>query len=193
MKKELKQLVDKIEAENKVFNKSTKAQKRITIAQDCITRIKLNNLRLYGSNGFLDNDFEEILKTSKENDLKAIVNSSVTCVGCAKGGLFLSYVGRANKFKVSDLDSAQNDIDDNEHVKLLEIFTVRQLALIETAFEGTQHIFHYKNKNGKVIEVNFTIKEEEKAEEYYIEYRNSDERMIAICENIIFNNGKFVP
>jgi hypothetical protein len=102
-----------------------------------------------------------------------------TCEVCAKGGLFVSYIGRVNNF--SD-DCLGNDESNEAHKKLLEVFTLRQLAIIEYAFEGTQYIYS----------VNIPYDLEKKLHKFYDEnYDDDDKRLIKICENIIKNKGTF--
>jgi hypothetical protein len=178
-----KKFIAKIEAENELFNSMSKAEKRVRIAEDCIERIKL---KMFEPNEgvFIGYDTTMVLQT-KEN-LKEMVNTSIQCSACAKGGLFLTYVGRVNKFKSCDIYGS-NDSSNREHRKLLEIFTMNQLALIEFAFEGSQHI--WGNLNGEAIK--FTDLMEMKIIEFYEKYKDSTDRMIAICENIIKNKGIF--
>lgn len=168
-KKELQQFIKKIEETNKIFNESTKAQKRVMIAQDCIDRIKCNLLTA-NTGSFISYQGCKI-------DQKLV--NTTTCQVCAKGGLFASYIGRVNNFS----DECLGNHERNEaHKKLLEVFTLRQLAIIEYAFEGTQYIYS----------VSLTTDMEDKLEEFYEEnYEDDDQRLIKICENIIKNKGTF--
>lgn len=177
-----KKFIAKIEAENELFNSMSKAEKRVRIAEDCLERIKLN---LYEPNSgcFITGQTQRLLEIKP--DLKDSVNSSIQCSACAKGGLFLTYVGRVNNFKSSQLDGG-NNIRTNDHRKLLEIFTARQLALIEFAFEGSQHI-HYDLRHGEIDLDDL----EDKISKFYEKYNDDRKRMIAICENIIKNKGMF--
>lgn len=120
--------------------------------------------------------------------MKSLLNNQkITCVGCAKGGLFTSFVGRVNNFKRGKIED-DNDIDGSEHVKLLEIFTARQLALIESAFEGSQYLYSYDGKS-----INLKEDEYDRAIQYYDNYSDENQRLIAICENIVENKGTFKP
>ena len=172
MNKKLKNdFLKRIEKTNELFNNSTKAEKRVMIAQDCIDRIKVALLEPQGQRIIRLPDWANV---NKEN-----VNN-ITCVVCAKGGLFASYVGRVNNFDESCAIS--NSEDNPAHKKLLEIFTLEQLAIIEYAFEGTQYIHSIDisdNLGGAL-------------REFYLDYGTDEERLIAICENIIKNNGDFI-
>jgi len=167
--KKLQKFIKKIEETNKVFNESTKAQKRVMIAQDCIDRIGCNLIQA-NTGSFI------VYKGSNVN--QARVNAT-TCEVCAKGGLLASYIGRVNNFN----DECLGNSEDNEaHKKLLEVFTLRQLAIIEYAFEGTQYI----------CSVSISHDMQNKLEKFFNEnYADDDKRLIKICENIIKNKGTF--
>ncbi len=180
----LKQLVKKIAKDNTKFAKMSKADKRIEIAQDCIVRIKQEQLivetgRVITYNADWVNN--ESIMTEINDD-----SCDFECTVCAKGALFMSYVGRVNDFNFVQIE------DDTYHStreikKLLEIFTDKQLILIETYFEGRQVVKEYKGNcfyfDDDVIDYayNFELK------------TKSDTRLIMICENIIENNGTFKP
>ena len=189
MKLTVESLAKKIDKDNEMFNKATKAQKRVIIAQDCLDRIKLEQIIPF-SGRFCDvkPNFEYSDKNIK-NELNSY--KGVICSACAKGSLFMSYVGRTNKYNFNNIEG-DNDRNNKDHSKLLQIFTLRQLALIEYVFEGTQHI-HY-DKKGERITFYY----------YYdvLEFRNKvfnlkgdgdkdTKLMIAICNNIIENKGTF--
>lgn len=167
--KKLQQFIKRIEKSNKIFNESTKAEKRVMIAQDCIDRIGCNLLQA-NTGSFI------VYNGSKVNQTRV---NATTCEVCAKGGLLASYIGRVNNFNDECLG---NDEDNEAHKKLLELFTLRQLAIIEYAFEGSQYIYS----------VSLTTDMENKLEDFYDEnYKDDDQRLIKICENIIKNKGTF--
>jgi len=179
MKMKISKVLKRIEESNKIFNKASKARKRVMIAQDCIDRIKAKQISAY-SGSFVrrgDIDWDTSIKDLMGNDM-------YTCQACAKGSLFMSYVGRVNECKFEAAATIDNDdIDDTAHMKLREIFSKEQLDLIETAFEG-----------GSYLRVNDDIQKREAALRHiYRKYDNEDERLLAICQNIIDNDGKFKP
>ena len=172
MSKRLKNaFLKRIEKTNEVFNNSAPEQKRVMIAQDVIDRIKAQLLQPKVQRLIR---MPECARVNQEN-----VNT-LTCEVCAKGGLLASYVGRVNNF---DVDCLISNTENNEaHVKLLELFTLEQLAIIEYAFEGGQYI-HSVNISGNLRTA---------LRMFYENYETAEERLIAICENIIKNNGDFV-
>ena len=195
---DLKNLNTIIEKNNLEFERMSKAEKRVTIAEDCITRINIDQIKpkqglfisqidFYGRfNGF-DEHCEMDYMSEYDNDVKEIINSSpITCSACVKGALFLSYVGRVNN--VRKINNSVSILD-SEHQKLLELFSSRQLAMIEYAFEGYQFLYVDENGN-KII---FSDEELNKLTNFYLKNASNVEAMIAICENIIENKGEFIP
>jgi len=208
----LADLANQIKEENKTFKKLSLDEKKVVIAQDCIARIKLEQFQPQCGT-FIRNTYE--IKETK-GTLKNILNNpnlDIQCEACAKGGLFLAVVGRMNNFEKNKLYGG-NSITSDEHTKLLEIFTIVELAYIEFAFEGEQYLgnSHYASDDERIT---FTTEEKIKAREFYIKYGglydgeiNDDKsfdtfadentkddnsnRMIAICENIIANKGNFI-
>ena len=168
MKTDLKEsFLKKIEETNELFNKSTKAQKRVMIAQDCIDRI---NIRLLGARR------GSIIRLNDNDRINKEILNNNHCEVCAKGGLFVSYVGRVNNLDIFNLVS--NEPDNRVHKKLFEIFSLKQLATIEFAFEGFQYLL-------------IKIDKPKELRDFYLLYENENERLIAICENIIANKGTF--
>ena len=113
---------------------------------------------------------------------KEVINESTYCEACAKGCLFLSFVGIANDYNGR---VAGNSIDTPAHIKLNEIFSAEQLALIEAAFEGTFYLDHpeaYEYTSSINTFYHASFKQESPAEQ----------RLIIICKNIIDNDGEFI-
>ena len=184
--KNFQEFVKQIESSNAAFKKMNKSRRRVQIAKDVIERIKLANL--VASTGKIVDLVEHKLEGSYS--LKDFINSPVSCSVCAKGGLFMSYVGRVNKFSEKDFSYDLNTHHCNEMTKLLELFTEEQLVKIEYAFEGGQYV--WKDKQGNDIDL--TEEETDKLDEFYDENKKDDNaRLIKICENIIKNKGEFVP
>jgi hypothetical protein len=127
-------LAKKIELENETFNSATNEEKRVTIAEDCLIRLQLKQVDARRGDFCKFNTYVGTnVKTALQKD------KQFTCIACAKGSLFLSYIGRVNNYNIERL-SVQNNEYDAEHIKLLEIFSIEQLALIEMFYEGKQYI-----------------------------------------------------
>lgn len=192
-----KRLIKKIEQDNQTFKNATPAEKRIIVAQDCIQRINANQILPRGSGSVFvdDTKFDDC---DAESSLQTVLNtcdkdSIIQCEACGKGGLFLSYVGRANEFETKNLNYG-NEVTDAHHVKLLELFSLEQLSLIEAAFEGTQMIGD--GSNDVYVDLDAyadDIDDYNKSFSKYIDkYPDDKKRLIAICKNIIENKGEFV-
>ncbi len=175
-------LAEKIKSENEAFEKMTKAEKRVVIAKDCLLRIELEQIvpernkfcRLAGEYEYSSKSIQETLNTTNK----------LVCSACAKGSLFMSYIGRVNKTNFTDIDN-DNSKRDSDHKKLQEIFTLKQLSLIEYVFEGSQYIYS-DNKDKNIIH------DSSKMVAFRSKYEYNDELTLkAICENIIKNKGTF--
>lgn len=175
--KKFEDFIKKIEESNETFKNLSNAEKRVEIAKDTLLRIEVGNLIAEGSLFIRASNF-------KEGSLKEQINSSsFNCEVCAKGGLFLSYIGRVNNFTEEGL-SGHSRLRSNEMQKLLEIFDPLQLDGIEAAFE--EFCFTWTtNEDPEFIEDCFDYFE---GSDY-----NQDEKLISICKNIIKHNGDFNP
>ena len=164
-----------ITEDNERFEALPKKAKRVVIAQDVIARIRYNMLR--PDSVFLSMEDEGAVELHE--DLQCPINEQV-CTACAKGSMFIALVGRANHFKYRGDFSIQSDSVEIEKTK--ELFTQKQLDLMEIAFERNT----YDWAKSVILEA-----EEDRAIEFGNGFNNPDDRLIGICENIIENNGTF--
>lgn len=155
------------------FDNLTPEQKRCAIAQDVIDRLDAN--LMYGSQGKL-----VYVQTYLLGDLslKDVINSpEKTCYACAKGAVILSWIGNFNKYTFEDLGNFDCNISNEQYpVELLELFGRTQLDLMEVWFEG--------------IRYSWTCSEVWNLGEPKLCYIGN---LRGIMENIIKNNGTFVP
>lgn len=200
----IKGLAKQIEEDNEKFSKMSEAEKRITIAKDCIVRIQ--TAQMIAKTGNVIKGYQNYWRaesTEKKISIKEVLNvkDNTNCSVCAKGGLFMSYIGRVNEFSFDDI-SNDTELNSPEMIKLQEVFEGKQLDLIETAFE--QRFINYGDWgffNDRIF-----ILEEENPEFYpnsvitrAITYRedndiiDDDKALLAICNNIIENKGEFIP
>ena len=175
----------------KEFSKLTKAEKRVAVAKDVLARIKTKNITPVSGTFFCS-------KTQPEGSIKNELKNN-KCGACAKGSLFLSFIGFTNKFNFNDFDiktsSFGDYIDDkfkyfvtrgeelnsDEMKRLSVLFSRKQLSVIETAYEGS---VYYWNEE-------ITNKEENACMAFYDKHNSTTERLTAICNNIIKNKGTF--
>jgi len=127
-----------------------------------------------------------------------------TCTVCALGACFLSLVSIDNKFTFPTQGSDTwmyfgNGFLSKSMERLMDVFTPEQMALMENAFEcsyasyaqsnGYSYSFSpdHQEKRNRAIEFggNFT----------YLKYGDDVGRLRlrAIMENVIQNNGEFIP
>lgn len=179
-------LAEKIKADNERFEKATKAQKRVIIAQDCLDRISLAQIQpKFGSFCSLK------VRKPEYTSLKAVLDTEEkeVCSSCAKGSLFMSYLGRVNQFTIEDLNyNSGNSGHDDAHYKLLEIFSREQLSLIEFFFEGEQYVYKEFRFNKSIIEA---YRERIIGGYDHSTLEGANLMLIELCNNIIKNKGTF--
>jgi hypothetical protein len=179
-------LAERIKADNERFKKSTKAEKRVIIAQDCLDRIRLSQIiPKFGSFCSLK------VRKDESTSLKAVLDTEdqPICSSCAKGSLFMSYLGRVNQFTVYDLEyNSGNSAYDDSHLKLLEIFSKKQLSLIEFFFEGEQYVYKAFKFDKHIIEA---YRERIIGGYDTRTLEGANLMLIELCNNIIKNKGTF--
>jgi hypothetical protein len=105
---------------------------------------------------------------------------------CALGGLFMSCTNFNNNTLLEDLDDVSenlgNLIDEEENLsnKLNKIFSTSQLKLIEIYFEANGGLFR-------------DYDEDDRIEVFYNKNSSDKKRLQLIMENIVENEGTFVP
>jgi hypothetical protein len=195
--KTFEQVISAINESNDTFEQANPAVKRMMIAQDVLDRITIKQLRPK-----TQHLINHILPNLNHNDsiLDTLNKEKYSCNVCAKGALFLSYVGRVNNFEWSmcDLGTWHGGA---EMIKLREIFSEYQLSLIETAFEG--RVYVYQDREGlPLFPENSEEEKEVNAAILLYGYDNSasvpdselaNTRLVEICNNIIRNEGTYIP
>jgi hypothetical protein len=185
-----------IKKNNEAFTKMSNAEKRVEVAKDTLLRIEMKQLDAYTGSiiQYVNTVKDKYGKTSIQDVINT--DSKFTCQVCAKGAMFMSYVGRVNKMEFCDINTG-NYGQSSVHTKLGEIFSLEQLALIELAFEGEQYLKYLDDEDdfdGTAVE-NIILSDNDynQADLFHNSYGNVDYRLIAICENIIKNEGTFKP
>ena len=211
VRRELKNYNDRTRRANKKFEALSPEDKRVTIARDVLAQLAIGRLKATCSIwledpelGDLDDDGDPTVSflisgkdavKHQDLELQKVLRSKKECNGCALGGLFMCAVERANKIKVSDLlgfesaTESYNDGDeydeepfdlgvDNEDAfgYLSRFFPREQLEVIEAAFELS---------HGAIVN--------HEAAAFAIDVRDPSDRMKLIMQNIIVNEGTFVP
>lgn len=196
--KRLNKIDTQIAENNAAFKKASKSQKRIMIAQDVLKQ--LGSRRYKAESGvFLYYQCKPSITDSYlmgDSAQHAFAHKEITnCTVCALGGLFMSCTNLNNNTTLSDLadesDSIGNYIDEDLNFSngLDKFFTKNQLMLIEIYFES--ECGHFANSaftdERFYNSINFDHVNK------FFDYRNDKLRLKMIMENIIENNGTFVP
>ena len=128
----------------------------------------------------------------------------VTCKVCALGAAMLSHVRLHDNFKLRHalMHKVHNDIHDTEiNYELEKYFTKTQLGLIEVAFESRMGLYFRsldytywsKTRDQILAQEGYKIGMVRKAAEFGSGFSSDMERLRAIMQNIIDNDGHFCP
>jgi len=163
------------------------AKLRVAIAKDVLKWITPKNVN--SGTGYVCSNKEGTSSLLGDKDSKKVaVKLQKKCSVCAKGALLLSVVAKYNEF-----DFAATNMDDNyiaiDHAalkdRLTEFFDPGQLDLIEVAFESTEP----PNERDKEY---YTVSNF-KAQQFGGKYSKDITRLRKIMQNIIDNDGEFIP
>jgi hypothetical protein len=158
-----------MEKKNKLFDSMTPAQRRVAIAKDALSIIRLKNIKVkqgfYLESKFLDNMCRK--DDTAVCDIDSMLKSN--CKVCARGALLLSSVKIFNSASYGDLSTCGSNNDDNV---AFESFSKEQLLLIEWVFEGWYH-------------------KDDRIHKWKEKYPVPHDRLVAILKNIIRNKGTF--
>lgn len=181
---------------NRAFEKATPAERRVLVAQDVIAQIKAK--RFAAEQGtWTDLCPRPEIKHDASFQETFLENQAVKCQCCAVGSLFLGCTLFTNKIE-------NVEVDDNWELgdKLFErqkfangfekLFSIKQLGLIEMAFEGTTGFFQDDDWLD-IAAPKVSEKERIAAVMFHERYADSEKRLIAIMQNIIANKGTFKP
>lgn len=172
----------------------TKTEKRIEIAKDVIAKLK--NLDIYARRG--DYVFGLIDYTNCElptGQIQAYLKDRQICEACALGSLFVSLVLKENEITFNELRDSNAIIGGQVLGKkirsyLEKYFSLKQLVMIECAFEGWG-----KDSCELPTCIKFVLEqgELEKCYSFYLNYDSPNSILLAIMQNIIDNKGIFIP
>lgn len=162
------------------------AKLRVEIAKDVLAHIKAGNFTVetgsyfHSSVGRVSHILNRDGKGSKP--LKELIEGTLDCQVCAKGGLMYAHIMRGGDAPVSRwalINSGQN------YETILTYFPAKMLAEVETLFEGK--VFQWN-------ECHFSDEEAELLENYYSKqgYKNlmDEDRLVEIMKLLIKNKGE---
>ncbi len=174
------------EQKNLEFKKLSKPEQRIAIAQDVLDQIKAK--RYIATSGrwisFEEEKGTYLSQFSPTDSIQGLFEKKelTTCQCCGLGALFMSCINLNNNTTVENYNYESDDLataisEETLSNGLNEIFSYEQLRLIESYFEGADGAFLDDKRNA----INFY-------------YENcEEERLKLVMENIIENEGTFVP
>ena len=178
------------------FEKFSKKEKRVSICKDVIAQVKAKRLLLnVGSILKKDESYLNYIRLKDSNDSCKNILNDLTCTVCAKGAIMLGYIDKHNNFSINSLESAHYRLNHHKYPEdLIEIFGRKLLDDIEMSFEETffqWHIDNYSYDTLSLRDLNTTPALSEKAKmiTVFTKYKNDNERIIAIMQNIIDNKG----
>lgn len=203
MSKAIDQLNQNTKLKNAAFLALKPAQRRIQIARDVIAQIG-GRITARAGTYFDTRDLRNI-NISDEAQAQTVFKKITSCTVCAIGSLFLCGVDRANAVTVGQIELGGGSVDGSDAKRYLrKFFSIRQLALIETAFETAfektyigPSRFQYSDEAEAATKFGRTADELtdsfNNAVSYMDEIEADDNRMRLIMQNIIANNGTFRP
>lgn len=170
------------------FNSLPHEKKKVLVAKDVIKHLnskkiiarQMSNVKFVGKKF---NYYADPKGSIKEYMCSAPADDH-DCAVCAKGGLFMSIIGRANKLQFEDVYFGTTVSSSVFNQVLYNIFGREQIDLIEIAFEGRSD-FYWMGM----------VKPQDRlaAIEFNKNVLDPDKKLRAIMENIIKNNGEFRP
>jgi hypothetical protein len=192
----------------KQFNELSKDKKAVLVAKDVLAQIEDN--RYIPNTGAYVNFKEEIPFIG---DIKSNFNKLPQCNVCALGSMLLSCTNLGN---VLTTDIIMNDRighyelqDDGVKELFSSIFSDKQLLMIETSFEGYsdwesytisyikdwfKNDFYYSEASDRYADdERLSFEETLDCQALFLKYDSDQKRLEAICNNIIRNNGIFIP
>ena len=190
----LKELITK---RNKAFEGKTDAEKRVLVAKDVLAQIKQNKFHPSTGSylGFsnLNSDTTNLREAFLTGNILESGTNAAECSCCALGAMMMSCTLFNNNI---DLEKDKLQIFKmGEAIRggsvfgngLTTIFSEKQLAMIEIAFERGGGSFAYFN----APEVTYSM--HLKCRDFGCRFDNPKSRLRAIMNNIVKNKGEFIP
>lgn len=156
---------------------------RVAIAKDVLARLDQMFIQTGRYIAVVNNRF----RVSPGQELQPIVDQlEANCRVCALGGMLLSFIRLFDKIKSDDIESNLFNCATPTEVyePLSEVFEDEQLVLIEAAFE---------KRDGLPSMYNYTEGFLRPAVKFGYQYDDPKDRLKAIMENIVENDGEFKP
>lgn len=176
-----------IKARNAWFNKLTPDEKRVAIAKDVIDQITAEK---YVASCGIYMSIDTNKEYKEDESLQKVLDKEESCQVCAMGAIFASKVRLGNEFSVDQLNGWVGDISasDRDILKATDdIFSLEQMRLMEFCFENDDIDSYF----WRTMERDDFNTLEAKCNDFYYSYDGDSDRMLAIMQNVIDNNGVF--
>lgn len=181
---------------NRAFAAADPAGKRVLIAKDVIAQIRAKRFKAKSNRWvtLLEKDNTPIDPHALEHDLGGdaplrelfLKQTIPACDCCALGAMFMSCTLYNNKTTIDNFNHELAWFEELVETRrfsngLTSFFSSSQLELIEAAFEGNLGAFTAPANKLDAVE------------SWFAWFPNPKQRMLKIMQNIIDNNGTFVP
>lgn len=181
-----------------VFNALPQNEKAIMVAQDVISQIKANSIRVTQGSYFSstkDSLFFDNPDLSTASPEGREILAKAQCHVCAKGAIFMSAIQHSNKMKLDKLTGFVWNAEVSRKVcRNDKIFTQKNFNEIEAAFEkDAKFVYTRTDGNGDRAGTAEEVVRGANALAFGKRYPGNKQRLAAICMNIIKNNGVFDP
>lgn len=176
------------------FRKLSKPRQRVWIARDVISQIRSRQLIPKHGVGYMvlgdytrNSQFNALCMKEDPSDIREFIGDDV-CHVCGIGGTFIAALKLADELTFKDINQTQDDQIMRDYLR--SWFSDVQIALIECAFERNDA---YLQKVGSRERRNKNHDAASRARNFGFEFDRPDQRLIAIMQNIIDNDGTFKP
>ncbi len=173
-----------IKKNNALMAKASKAEKRVIIAKDALDQIRKAKFTPMSRNWcVIDDSLISVDGTCSAQP--TVLGDDFRCKGCALGSLFISSIRLRNNETINNLLNASWGLDAmirNDETELNKIFSKKQLTLIERTFEFGRGGFGRSESDKESVDIY----------NFYMEYPEDTDRLVAILNNIVKNKGTFV-
>jgi hypothetical protein len=165
---QLKNYEEKTMKANERYKLMTRKQRKVAIAKDVIKQVNAGVFDAKSQHGYVVPMNGYLNGPVEQRNAIAVAKE---CHVCARGALMLSRIAKFNDMVINPICG---NIEQEQTAKALEdAFTSRELYEIERAFEGGEDGSDYRR--------------------FFLDHKNSNNRLIAICQNIIDHKGTFRP
>jgi hypothetical protein len=158
-----------IQRKNRAFWKKSKAEQAVAVAKDVLLQLEYKKYKARTGTYISANALN--LPNAYDGDLQDLMlTKNPRCTVCAVGSAFLSMARLGDELTIGD----------DYHDSLALIFGIRQVSLMEAAFEG------WRRNDG-------SLSATKASRLFYEKYPKDQDRLRAIFQNVIDNGGKFIP